>query len=438
MLASYTAEILSRFASNLILTRLLFPEAFGLMASAMALVVSLALISDVGVRAFIIQNRQGEDPSFLRSAWTFQCARGTALWIVLVAASSLLFLPELHTKLPAETVFTNPLFPPVLIALGVMLLAGGFESTAIPLNVRRLNFRPIVIMDLSSRLVSLPITIGCAYQFQSVWSLVLGTLSGSICRTLLSHIIIPGPKMRFSFRRHHFREIISFGKWINLSSVATFAISQSDMLVLGFLIPAHVLGIYYIAKSLVDAIEAFLERLNSSLSLPVLGEVLRRDPANLNQSYYRFRMPLEIVAFTSAGLLFAAGDWIVNFLYDPRYSTVLSFGLLFYPFQLIRGAFTAAGRPQVVAIATVLQAGALAVCIAFGYYLYGTVGAVAGIVASRLFPSLVLITFAFRLEWVSVWKELRFVPMFLFGALAGSTIAHFFSRFALSDLRHLF
>src|SRR5438045_2674881 len=79
-LASYAAEISSRFISNLIVTRLLFPEAFGLIAAATALMVSLSLISDVGVRTLVIQSERGEDPNFLHAAWTFQSIRGIALW----------------------------------------------------------------------------------------------------------------------------------------------------------------------------------------------------------------------------------------------------------------------------------------------------------------------------------------------------------------------
>jgi O-antigen/teichoic acid export membrane protein len=441
-LASYATDVSSRFISNLIISRLLFPEAFGLMAAAMALIVSLTLISDVGVRTVIIQSHK-EDPAFLHSAWTFQWIRGTALWIILTAASSLLFFPGLRAALPEGTVFANPLFAPVVIALGLTLLISGFESTAATLNMRRLNFKPNFIAEVASRLISLPVTIAFAYLLESVWALVLGTLSGLLVKVLLSHAIMPGPSMRVSFRRDHFREIFSFGKWINVSSMATFVVSQSGTLVLGLLLPASVLGLYYIAKILADTTEAFLERLNSSLTLPVLSEVVRNNPTELNHKYYRFRTPIELVAFTSAGFLFAAGDWIVNFLYDPRYATagvflrVLSLGILLYPFQLIRGGFVASGRPQIQALATVVQAMSLTICIAFGYYFYGPIGAVAGIAGSGLFPSLVLITSALRVSWVSIGRELRFLPLFPAGALAGYIVATLLASVTLSDLRHL-
>jgi O-antigen/teichoic acid export membrane protein len=442
-LVSYAADISAKFISNLIITRLLFPEAFGLMAAAMALIVSLVLISDVGVRTIIIQRAHGETPAFLHSAWTFQWIRGAILFAILNVLCSLLFLPQVRDALPSGTVFADPLFPWVVIALGLTLLFGGFESTAASLNIRLLNFRPSVVAEILSRLVSLPVTVAFAYFYHSVWPLVLGTIAGTVAKVLLSHTIIPGPAMRISFCRDHFREIIAFGKWINLSSLATFVVSQSNLLVLGVLVPAPILGIYYIAKSLADTVEGLLERLNSSLTLSVLGEVLRHNPTDLHRQYYRFRAPLELVAFTSAGFIFTAGDWIVNLLYDPRYASagaflrILSVGLLLYPFQLIRSAFTAAGRPQVVAFGTLVHAASLAICLPLGYYFYGPVGAVAGITSSRLFPSIFLIGCAFRHSWVSVWREILFLPTFFLGALGGSITSKLFASLTLSNLRHL-
>lgn len=59
-----------RLASNLILTRLLFPEAFGLMALIQVVIVGLTLFSDVGIAPSIAQSKRGDDRDFLDTAWT--------------------------------------------------------------------------------------------------------------------------------------------------------------------------------------------------------------------------------------------------------------------------------------------------------------------------------------------------------------------------------
>jgi len=127
---AYSVELVIRLISNLILTRLLFPEAFGLVAASGSLLIGLALISDFGVRAAIIQNPHGDSDKFLRSAWAFQISRGIILWLVLVLLCGLLEFPYIRNLIPAHSVFSDPTFPAFTIVIGFGLLIDGFESTA--------------------------------------------------------------------------------------------------------------------------------------------------------------------------------------------------------------------------------------------------------------------------------------------------------------------
>ncbi|MEH2614493.1 oligosaccharide flippase family protein [Bradyrhizobium sp. AZCC 1693] len=442
--ASYGVELSTRLLTNLIMTRLLFPDAFGVVAAATALIVGLLLLSDFGVKAAIIQNPHGEDREFLCSAWVFQLFRGASLWLIIAIVCLALSFPLVQSALPSESVFASDSFPPVACILGLNLVLSGCESTAISLNVRQLNFRPIVILDLTSRIIPVPIMIVWAYFSPTVWAIVGGSVAGSILRAALSHAIIPGPRMAFAWRQEHFKEIVAFGKWINLSSWATFVSSQSDVLFLGLLVPGPMLGIYYVAKTLSDALENVLERLNATMTLPVLGEVIRRNPDHLQDRYYRFRLPIEIAAAGSAGFIFSSGNAIVHFLYDQRYAEagvilqILSFGLLLYPFQLIRSAFTAIARPSVVAWVSVLQATCLLALLSLGYYFHGPLGAVAGVAGARLFPSIAIIALAYRQGWISLWKELRWIPAYAFGFFVGIAATYLVGSYTILDIRHFF
>ncbi|NTU70163.1 oligosaccharide flippase family protein [bacterium] len=63
---------LLRLASNLIMTRLLVPEMFGVMAVANTLIVGLQLCSYLGVQHNIIQSTRGDERIFLDTAWVIQ------------------------------------------------------------------------------------------------------------------------------------------------------------------------------------------------------------------------------------------------------------------------------------------------------------------------------------------------------------------------------
>ena len=56
-LAGYGISLAIRFGSNLVMTRLLVPEMFGVMAIATIVMVGLAMFSDLGLRQSIVQSR---------------------------------------------------------------------------------------------------------------------------------------------------------------------------------------------------------------------------------------------------------------------------------------------------------------------------------------------------------------------------------------------
>jgi O-antigen/teichoic acid export membrane protein len=441
--ASYGVELSTRLLSNLIMTRLLFPDAFGMIAVATAVIAGLQLVSDFGVRTVIIQSPRGEDTDFLRSAWVFQCSRGVILWLVLALVCLTLYVPSIQSLVPRSSLFADPMFPAVAIVTGLTLVSTGLESTALSLSARRLDFRPIFRLEMLTRLVPLPIMIGWAHFMPTVWAIVAGILAGNLARLLMTHYSFPGPAMAFAYQRDHFQEIVAFGKWINLSSFATFVSSQSHTIVLGLLLPGATIGLFYIAQVLSGAVENLLERLNGALTLPVLSEVIREKPTQLKDRYYRFRFPIDIIAAGNAGLLLSAGPLIVRILYDPRYADagvmlqILSIGLLIYPFQLIRSAFTAVAKANIVAWVSIVQAISLILCLTLGYYFYGTYGAIFGIALNRIIPSATFLYLAQQRNWLSIWGELRWIPAYAAGFLLGHLVNHLLPAFSLADLRFI-
>ncbi len=79
---SYVFAQFARLLSNLVLTRLLYPEAFGVMALVMVVLVGLQMFSDVGIGPAISRSPRGDDPDFLNTAWTLNVFRGAFLWLL--------------------------------------------------------------------------------------------------------------------------------------------------------------------------------------------------------------------------------------------------------------------------------------------------------------------------------------------------------------------
>ena len=446
-LGSHGADLVLRLISNLILTRLLFPAAFGAVATASALISGLILVTDVGVQAAIIQNPNGDDTTFLRSAWVFQMGRGIIIWVVLLCLCGILSLQVIVSLLPHASIYADSQLPSITAVMGLGVILGGAESTCIPLNMRLLNYRPIVTLGLLSKLISLPIMILWASAQHSVWALVGGGLSGGIIRLVLSHLIVPGPRMALQWQRQHFQEIVRFGRWIMVSSLATFFSQQCEIILLGILVPASTLGLYAVAKLLATTGEGLLDRLSGALALPVFGEVIRNDPSIFTNQYYRFRLPIEIVAGLLSGILIISGSFIIDFLYDARYAQagimlqILSLSTISYPIMVIGSAFTATGDSYISALGSALKAVSMVMFLIVGFLVDGLLGAIAGIALHRLVPSGFILMLAKRRGWIWLRHELRIIPAFVVGLAIGKVLLILAAHFHIKNIHqiiHLF
>jgi O-antigen/teichoic acid export membrane protein len=423
---AHSADTFTRIISSLLMTRLLFPEAFGLITAATSLLVGLTLVSDVGIRTVILRSPHGDNPDFLRFAWTLQICRGGALWAVLILFCGVLTLEPVRSSLPNQSVFADKEFPIISVVLGFSLLLSGLESTAVHANVRRLNLRPIIFLDVIARLASLPVMLLLAWMTKSVWAIVAGVIVASIVRLIMTHLFVPGPRMCWRWDREHVAEFAHFGKWISIASTATFVSGQGDRLFIGLFLSSTLLGLYSIAKLPMETAMGLFERLNGSLAVPVLGEVIRTDVNSLKGKYYRFRLPFDLSAPLLGGIVCSAGSLIIHILYDARYVDagymlqLLGVSLAMYPSSLILSAFPLTGSPQVSAVISVVQAVSLLTCMVAGFVLEGLPGVVFGIAIHRIVPSILVLELAYRRGWVDILKELRVLPVFGLGIFIGN------------------
>jgi O-antigen/teichoic acid export membrane protein len=76
-----------RFANNLVLSFLLAPEVFGLMALANITVQAVQMFLELGIGTFLIQHARGDEPGYVNTAWTIQLIRGpiVAFFVCLLA-----------------------------------------------------------------------------------------------------------------------------------------------------------------------------------------------------------------------------------------------------------------------------------------------------------------------------------------------------------------
>lgn len=298
-----------RLLSNLLLTRLLFPEAFGLMALVSIIMVGLALFSDTGIQSLIVQNEKGDEPDFLNTAWTIQAIRGVVLWLIVLAIAA-----------PVAALYDEPQLAELLPIAGFALVIEGVKPTSIYSVNRHLALGRYVRIKLSAQAIGLMFLALLAWQVQSVWALVIGNILSTLLTTAAYHLFLPGQKNKIKLEPTAAKQIFGFGKWIFLSTVAGFLVNQGDRAILGLFVSLETLGVYNVGYFLASA--PIL--LNFALQNAVMTPLYRIKPPfesdENRKALFRARRLIAVSMLAVVALLSFAGPPLVNFLYDPRYA----------------------------------------------------------------------------------------------------------------------
>ena len=426
----------SRLAANLVLTRLLVPEMFGVMALVGTLIAAFTMLSDTGVRQYIYWSKEGISPKVLNAAWTIKIVRGVIISLLMMALAPGLYFFVHFVGVSENSTYAHPMLPYVIAAMAFCPLIAGFESTKkFELN-RRLAVGMLAIQNLACQTVGLTLTIFLAWWYQSIWALVAGNILTILMTTISTHVFLPGHRNSFSWDKKQFREIFSFSRWILLSSILGFLAMHSDWLWLGALISAEQLGIYSIGKSLAFFAFALTKRLSNSVVLPELSNVAREDPGNFSKSYYSMRKFIDIPIYFGAGLLYMSGPAIIEFLYDARYIEagvvlrILSLILLGTGFGLAIECLVALGQVKRRAIITGITAVSLNITIPCFYLLYGFNGVLYAMVISQFVPVVLLIYSMWKNGQLNLLREVIFLPLFVLGLGGGVLFSDLLGRMA--------
>ena len=420
----FMAQVL-RFGSNLILTRLLAPEMFGVMSVAYTVFTGIAMISDVGLGAIASQSRRGDEPRFLNVLWVVQVVRGVLMTLIGLVLAWALSLDAVHAWLPAQSVYADSRVPLLIAAMSLCGILDGFQSTRIFWARRNLSISSLTKMELACQVATTTFILVWAWVSPSIWALAVGWLFGEALRGVLSHIVLPGPANRFEWERAAFLEIMHFGKWVLISSPLSFLLTSGDRLLLGAFLGAQAMGLYSIAVLLVVALQSAILKVVGVAVQPALSEVVRDKPHELKKTVYRIRGPLGMACLIPAGALFVLGDTVIGLLYDKRYAgagwmlSAVALTLAVTQLNVFDQCLIALGRMKRLSALNAVRLVALYAFVPLGYALFGARGAVAAIPAAALVNAGILLALQHHMGLLDVRRELAALPLFGVGMLAG-------------------
>lgn len=400
---------------SLIMTRLLFPEVYGLMTLVWAVLTGLQMFADTGIVRTIIRDERGDDPSFLNTAFTTNVIRGLVLWVVSCVIAH-----------PLAAMYHQPALAQILPVTGLTALIHGFVSTSLYTRQKHLDFKRLTIIDVSNEIFTFVVLLIWAYFFRNVWALVAGAVAGQVFLVIASHLYLPGVRNRFRWDRSALVTFMGFGKWIYFSSVVYFLSTQSDRFLLGRYLDMIHLGVYGTATVLSGALLTVVLKINSDVLYPAYAKVVQDNAARLRQVMLRTRFAIDAGMILPIAVIMMLGSRIVALLYDPRYQDagwmlqVLCVRLLLVAtLSNSESCLIALGHPKYSFIQNLCRAIAMFIAIPIGWSMAGVKGVIWAVALSELPPLVVMWVGMIKHRMFSIAAESRSLLFVGLGMLIG-------------------
>jgi lipopolysaccharide exporter len=305
---------LLRIISTMVLTRLLNADAYGVVGIVTSVAVVFALISDIGVVAFVVRHEQGLSANLLDEIWTIRLARSIALTVAMALLANpiaqFMQKPELH-------------WPLVLGSLTFLL--DGASSMAIATALREKLVKRLSLIDLVASLFVFAVSALLAWLWGNFWAILVTSLMGQALRALLTYVWFDNSGRRIRFSRERMAELWGFSRYITGSTMITLVLSQTDKLILSRVFTLDVLGLYILGSNLATAAAGLATAYASRVLYPHLAECWRERPEALRGEFYAKRMPISMLYMVAVGGAMGAAGLIVAILYDERYADAAVF-----------------------------------------------------------------------------------------------------------------
>lgn len=326
------------FVTIAVLTRLLAPEDFGVVAAASTVLPFFFLVADLGFAAYIVQAKR-TDRRMLSTAWWFSLIAGAVLSGLLIAISPVLGLA-----------FGDARVVPVLQALSIWVLLTAVGSVPMAILRRNMRFRLLATQGAAAAIIAQIFALALAFGGYGAWALVGQSLVAPAVTTLCAWWVARWRPTR-NFSSVEFGRMIGYGVKVLAVEFIAMLRAWGEAAVISAVLGIAALGFMSIAQRLVQVVQD----LTGGAIIPVTTVSfarLRDDAARLQNAYTRalslsyavLSLPLTVVAVTAPmliPLLFGVG-WEAS----TQVAQLLAIaGTMTIAAALDHGLFYGMGRP---------------------------------------------------------------------------------------------
>lgn len=388
-----------QFISGIILARLLTPYDYGCIGMLSIFMVLAETFIDGGFGSALIQKKRPTQVDYSTIFW----------WNIGMA---FLMYGILYASAPAISRFYEiPLLKDVLRVQGLVLFIYALNIIQRNQLRKKLNFKLLSIVSISTSLIALSITIMMAYNGFGVWSLVAqNIIIAAIPSVVFWFYVRWRPRWAFSWKS--FRELFSFGFYMFLTHIVNQFTQQIQGLLIGKFYNPSTMGYYSKAHGTERLASTSISQIMTQVTYPLYAEVQDNKVA-LQNMIKRLTMTLSYITFPFLFILLLCAKPIFVLLYSDRwlpsvpYFQVLCVGGLAYCLQSVNlQTISAIGKSKTMFLWSLVKRGVGICIIVGGMVLFGMKGLLAGAILSTwlaYFVNIGLVSKHIGYKW---WKQL--------------------------------
>lgn len=379
------SKMFIRFVSGIILARLLTPYDYGCIGMLSIFMALAETIIDGGFGSALIQKKK---PTQIDYSTIFY-------WNI---GMSVVMYAVLYVSAPAIARFYNiPLLSSVLRVQGLVVFIYAFNIIQKNQLRKKLNFKILSIITITTSLVSLSVTIFMAYKGFGVWALVAQNLISAAIPALVFWFYVKWrPVWAFSWAS--FKELFSFGAFMFLTNILNRFSQQLQGLLIGKFFDPVTMGYYSKAHSTEKLASHSISQVMSQVTYPLYSEA-QDDKKQLANIIRRLTMTLSYLTFPLLMVLLLCAKPIFILLYSDRwlesvpYFQVLCIAGMAGCLQAVNNhSIAAIGESRAMFSWTIIKRTISIVMMVGGLVLFGMKGLLFGLAISSWFTYLVNIS----------------------------------------------
>ncbi len=325
------------FGITVILARLVSPEEFGVVAMIAVFTAIAGVLIDGGLNTALIQ-RHDVDQVEASTAFYFNVAMGVLMALLLGLLSPWI-----------AHFFAQPQLEGITLIMAASLVVSAFGAVHSTILTKEMNFRPVLLIGLSSSLPSGVLAILLAWCGFGVWSLAWQVFAQTALNSMLLWLLHPWRPLR-TFNWHSMRQLLNRGGPVMAARLIDATYTRMYSVLIGKLYSATDLGFYTRAQSTQQFPTSLLTGVLSRVALPAFVETAE-EPARMAAALAkssRLLMFVNLPAMLGVGLVASP---LVEVLFGRRWLPsvpllqILCLAATLWPLQVLNiGALVAQGH----------------------------------------------------------------------------------------------